>query len=38
MSFQRLDAVLDGPKAVMTELIVAFRRDAQSNPANNGQP
>jgi hypothetical protein len=38
MSFQRLDAVLDGPKAVMTEFIVAFRRDAQPNPANNGQP
>jgi hypothetical protein len=38
MSFQWLDAVLDDPKAVMTEHIVAFRRDAQSNPANDAQP
>src|SRR6476620_10627011 len=38
MSFPRLDAVLDAPKAVMSEHIVAFRRDAQSNPANDAQP
>ena len=34
---QRLDAVLDNPQAVMTELVMAFRSDAQTEPANDGQ-
>ncbi len=32
-----MDAVLDNPQAVMTELVMAFRSDAQTEPGNGGQ-
>jgi hypothetical protein len=32
-----MDAVLDNPQAVMTELVIAFRSDAQTEPGNGGQ-
>jgi NAD(P)-dependent dehydrogenase (short-subunit alcohol dehydrogenase family) len=32
-----MDSVLDNPQAVMTELVMAFRSDAQTEPGNGGQ-
>jgi hypothetical protein len=32
-----MDAVLDNPQEMMTELVMAFRSDAQAGPGHGGQ-